>query len=153
MNEFTKWLVAERKSRNLTQDELAVELKVHTRSISLWESGKGTPNRNMTRRLAEYFGVLPEVLLEAVRGRKMGLKAADRKSGAMMLPPILASRIERLASRSSMSPDDWLDKMLASMERQAQTAMELMPDIAGKIGIKDGNRIAAKNDDPKKRQP
>ena len=46
-----------RKSRNLTQEELAEALYVSRTAISKWESGRGYPNIESLKAIAKFFGV------------------------------------------------------------------------------------------------
>ena len=52
-----------RKSKNLTQQRLAVELGVDQASISSYESGKYFPTVEVLVKIASYFGVSTDYLL------------------------------------------------------------------------------------------
>ena len=46
-----------RKSRNMSQEDLARDLKVSRSLIGLYEVGKRTPSLNMAKRVAKYFNM------------------------------------------------------------------------------------------------
>lgn len=52
-----------RKQKNITQEKLASILFVSRTAISKWESGKGYPNIDSLKRIAEYFNVTVDELL------------------------------------------------------------------------------------------
>jgi len=52
-----------RISKNLSQEELSEILKVRKSSISNWETGKATPTFDMLTKIAQYFGVTIDYLL------------------------------------------------------------------------------------------
>lgn len=52
-----------RTSKNLSQEELSQILEVRKSSISNWETGKSTPTFDMLTKIAEYFGVTIDYLL------------------------------------------------------------------------------------------
>ncbi|MGM0436434.1 MAG: helix-turn-helix domain-containing protein [Bacillota bacterium] len=53
-----------RKQKGFTQKELARELNVSDKTISKWETGRGTPDITMVKRLSRVLGVSPNVFLE-----------------------------------------------------------------------------------------
>lgn len=54
-----------RKQKGLTQEELAKELYVSRTAISKWESGRGTPNIESLRAIANFFSVTVDELLSS----------------------------------------------------------------------------------------
>lgn len=54
-----------RKQKGLTQEELARELYVSRTAISKWESGRGIPNIESLKAIAEYFSVTVDELLSS----------------------------------------------------------------------------------------
>lgn len=65
-----RWfLVAARKAKGLTQEELAKELGTTQKSVAEWESGKVNPNANSVKALEAFFGIPAEkLLLEGASG-------------------------------------------------------------------------------------
>ena len=63
--EFHEKLQRLRKSRGLTQEELAQALFVSRTAISKWESGRGYPNIDSLKAIAGYFSVTVDELLSA----------------------------------------------------------------------------------------
>ena len=61
--EFHEKLQELRKSRGLTQEELAEELYVSRTAISKWESGRGYPNIDSLKEISNYFSVTIDELL------------------------------------------------------------------------------------------
>ena len=63
--EFNEKLQELRKSRGLTQDELAEKLYVSRTAISKWESGKGYPSIDSLKAISEFFSVSIDALLSS----------------------------------------------------------------------------------------
>ena len=61
--EFCEKLCKLRKSRNLTQEELAEALYVSRTAVSKWESGRGYPSIDSLREISNYFSVTIDELL------------------------------------------------------------------------------------------
>ena len=61
--EFNKKLQELRKSRSLTQEELAEALFVSRTAISKWESGRGYPSIDSLREISRYFSVTIDDLI------------------------------------------------------------------------------------------
>lgn len=53
-----------RKERDLTQKQVAAALHVSTQAVSKWERGLGCPDVSLLPRVADYFGVTMERLLQ-----------------------------------------------------------------------------------------
>lgn len=73
--EFGEKLQALRKSRGLTQEELAGALYVSRTAISKWESNRGYPSIDSLKEISAYFSVSIDDLLfgdkKAEKGQKM----------------------------------------------------------------------------------
>jgi transcriptional regulator with XRE-family HTH domain len=61
--EFHEKLQELRKQRGLTQEELAAALYVSRTAISKWESGRGYPNLDSLKALAQFYSVTVDELL------------------------------------------------------------------------------------------
>ena len=61
--EFNEKLQELRKSRGLTQEELAEKLYVSRTAVSKWESGRGYPNIDSLKAIARLFSVSIDDLL------------------------------------------------------------------------------------------
>ena len=61
--EFYEKLQELRKSRGLTQEELAEELYVSRTAISKWESGRGYPSIDSLKEISNYFSITIDELL------------------------------------------------------------------------------------------
>lgn len=66
-----------RKSRGITQEELAREFGISNQAVSKWESGQSCPDIQLLPQLAEYFGVSIDEL--------MGYKPADTSKDLLLL--------------------------------------------------------------------
>lgn len=55
--EFNEKLQELRKSRGLTQEELAEALFVSRTAVSKWESGRGYPSIDSLKEISKYFSV------------------------------------------------------------------------------------------------
>lgn len=56
-------LQALRKSRGLSQEQLALELNVSRQAVSKWELGESTPDLDKLRALCAFFGVTSDYLI------------------------------------------------------------------------------------------
>ena len=63
--EFNQKLQQLRKNKGLTQEELAGRLYVSRTAISKWESGRGYPNIESLKAIADFFSVTVDELLSA----------------------------------------------------------------------------------------
>jgi transcriptional regulator with XRE-family HTH domain len=63
--EFHEKLQELRKTKGLTQEELAKELYVSRTAISKWESGKGYPNIDSLKEISKFFSVTIDELLSS----------------------------------------------------------------------------------------
>lgn len=61
--EFSEKLQELRKSRSMTQEELAKELLVSRTAISKWESGRGYPSIDSLKEISRYFCVTIDELI------------------------------------------------------------------------------------------
>ena len=63
MNKFCKRLISLRKSKNMTQQELAKNLGIGKTTISNYETGYSSPDIEMLSKIATYFNVSADFLL------------------------------------------------------------------------------------------
>lgn len=61
---FAEKIFSLRKSRNLTQEQLAEQLNVSRQSISKWESGQATPELEKVVAMSQIFDVTIDYLLK-----------------------------------------------------------------------------------------
>lgn len=95
--EFHEKLQELRKSRGLTQEELAEDLYVSRTAISKWESGRGYPSIDSLREISKYFSVTiddllssEKVLVIAERENRLNLRnLCDLLIGVMDLSSLL----------------------------------------------------------------
>lgn len=66
--EFGEKLQGLRKNKGMTQEELAEKLFVSRAAVSKWESGRGYPNIDSLKALAEFFDVTVDELLSVAHG-------------------------------------------------------------------------------------
>lgn len=65
--DFSEKLRELRKKKGLTQDELADAIYVSRTAISKWESGRGYPNIDSLKNIAQFFGVSVDELLSSTQ--------------------------------------------------------------------------------------
>lgn len=75
--EFNKKLQELRKQKGLTQEELAAALYVSRTAISKWESGRGYPNIDSLKAIAQYFDITIDALLSG--NELLTIAEEDRK--------------------------------------------------------------------------
>ena len=75
--EFGEKLLNLRKSRGLTQEELAQALYVSRTAVSKWESGRGYPSIESLKGIAGYFSVTVD---ELISGEKLLSMAEKEKT-------------------------------------------------------------------------
>ena len=78
--EFHEKLAELRKSRGLTQEELAEALYVSRTAISKWESGRGYPSIDSLKEISRYFSVTID---ELIYPREMITAAEDDKKATL----------------------------------------------------------------------
>jgi len=66
-NKIGKFIISERKAKNLTQAKLAEKLFVSEKTVSKWENGNGIPDTNTLPKLCEIFDVSLNELLSGER--------------------------------------------------------------------------------------
>ena len=102
--EFNEKLQALRKSRGLTQEELAEALFVSRTAISKWESGRGYPSIDSLKEISKYFSVTIDELMTgeklisiAKRNRKTNLSSTgSRYRRACSLPVFIIFGIKEI---------------------------------------------------------
>ena len=81
--EFNEKLQKLRKDKAMTQEELAEALFVSRTAVSKWESGRGYPNIDSLKRLAEFFGVTVDAMLSC--DEVLSIAEEDQKMKTMHL--------------------------------------------------------------------
>lgn len=85
--EFNEKLQMLRADKNMTQEELAKELYVSRTAISKWESGRGYPNIDSLKAIAEYFHVTIDELIgteEIITLAEQDIKNSYKKHTALI---------------------------------------------------------------------
>ena len=77
---FGTFLCLLRKEKGLTQRELAEELGVTDKAVSRWEKGKNYPDIEIVQRIAEFFDVSINELLQGERIPEEYMKAASDRN-------------------------------------------------------------------------
>jgi len=60
---LAKNLIKYRKSKNLTQAELAEKLNYSDKAVSKWERGESFPDLSVLKQIADFYGVSVDTLL------------------------------------------------------------------------------------------
>ncbi len=107
--EFHEKLQELRKQRGLTQEELAQRLYVSRTAVSKWESGRGCPNIESLKAIANFFSVTVDALLSSdevltlaeksqrqtkTHARDLTFGLLDLCFSLLLFLPLLASRGE-----------------------------------------------------------
>ena len=113
--EFNEKLQELRKSRGLTQEELAQALFVSRTAISKWESGRGYPSLDSLKQISRFFAVsideliCPEEILSAAEDEKKAsldryltllCGALDILTGLLLFLPVFGNGAETADSVS-----------------------------------------------------
>lgn len=80
MAHFYDMLKSLRKSKGLSQSELAKILDISTSSVGMYESGKRQPNFYTEEKIAKFFGVS----LDTLRGNP--IESVSKKANGIMIP-------------------------------------------------------------------
>ena len=59
-----------RKSKNMTQEELAFQLNVSRTTVTMWENGESLPRSNLLPKLAQILGCTVDDLLRCEEGEE-----------------------------------------------------------------------------------
>lgn len=77
---FGAKLTALRSEKGVTQDEVANALDISNKTVSKWENGSSSPDLEMLVRIAEYFDVSTDYLLNVSRKESVNIaEAIDRE--------------------------------------------------------------------------
>lgn len=109
-----------RKERNLGQKELAAFLSLSTGTISNYENGVHSPDLNTLCKLAEYFGVTTDYLLNRTNYRYDPKKMSQRLSRDYTLSDV----VDVVLSCSESSVDHLMEYALFLRTRQEQRDAE-----------------------------
>ena len=90
--EFNEKLQELRKSRGLTQEELAKDLFVSRTAISKWESGRGYPSIDSLKEISNYFSVTIDELLSG--DRLISIAERENKSNIRYMCDILLGIVD-----------------------------------------------------------
>ena len=91
--EFHEKLQELRKSRGLTQEELAECLFVSRTAISKWESGRGYPSIDSLKEIANYFSVSIDELLSSEK--MLSLAEKENKTLEKFLSDLILKESEK----------------------------------------------------------
>lgn len=90
--EFNEKLQALRKSRGLTQEELAEALFVSRTAVSKWESGRGYPSIDSLKEISKYFSVTID---ELMTGEKLiSIAEKENKSNIQKMCNLLTGIVD-----------------------------------------------------------
>ena len=122
--EFCQKLQELRKGKGLTQDELAKRLFVSRTAISKWESGRGYPNIQSLKEIANFFSVTVDELLSGEEVIKIAEEDNARKQkhardwvfGVLDIGALLLFFLPFFADRSGNSVQTGAFLMLTGMQ-------------------------------------
>ena len=152
-----------RKSRGLSQEQLAAELDVSRQAISKWECGDSTPDLDKLRAICTYFGVTTDYLIwenqedapkAAVPAKERAARGRNEVFSNALLSALLLAGIAALWSslRISFANDAMVHIILAvaaiaaailSMTAWKQRGRVIAPLIAATGAVLALSRLAA----------
>ena len=94
--EFHEKLQELRKSRNMTQEELAQALFVSRAAISKWESGRGYPSIDSLKELSRFFSVTIDELIAS--GEALSAAEADQRAAVGRYVAFLCNALDILTA-------------------------------------------------------
>lgn len=101
-------LKKQRKSRELTQEQLADILGVSFQSVSKWERGEGYPDIEMLPVIAEYFGITTDELMGMKEIRDLAdVKKILDKEKENMSKGLIKENIKLLAEAVKIHPNNY----------------------------------------------
>lgn len=72
-----KFIAQKRKSKNLTQEQLAQKLGVSNKTISKWETGKCMPDYSVVKSLCEELGITVAELMDGEAAEEKSFRGYD----------------------------------------------------------------------------
>lgn len=90
--EFSEKLQILRKQKGMTQEELAETLFVSRAAVSKWESGRGYPNIDSLKAIAQHFSVTIDELLSG--GELLTLAEEDTKQRQTLLRDVMCGLLD-----------------------------------------------------------
>ncbi len=100
--EFSEKLQQLRKQKGLTQEQLAEKLYVSRAAVSKWESGRGWPNLESLKDIAEFFGITVDELLSG--GELLDAARADKKQALGRLSGLMFAGLDVVAAAFLLLP-------------------------------------------------
>lgn len=88
-----------RKEKNLTQKDLANELKVSDKAISRWETGKGFPDVDSLQSLSKFFGI---TINELLAGEKAETKTIEEIAEENIISAIVETEKSKKTKKSTV---------------------------------------------------
>ena len=88
-----------RKEKNLTQKDLANELKVSDKAISRWETGKGFPDVDSLQSLSKFFGI---TINELLAGEKAETKTIEEIAEENIISAIVETEKNKKTKKSTI---------------------------------------------------
>ena len=88
-----------RKEKNLTQKDLADELKVSDKAISRWETGKGFPDVDSLQALSKFFSV---TINELLAGEKAETKTIEEIAEENIISAIVETEKNKKTKKSTI---------------------------------------------------
>jgi len=145
---FARNLRQLRKSRGLTQAQLADQLFVSTQAVSKWERGESSPDISHVRKLTELLRVSADALLGIALDKPSGLLAVDgggtKTEFALILPDgtLLQRFVLEGANPNNTSLQHSFTVLCQGIDRVLQSNIRLLGVYIGCAGMSSGNNAA-----------
>ena len=123
MLEFERRIKSLRKSRNITQEQLAGYLDVSPQAVSRWETGASCPDISLLPQIAELFGITTDELLGVNETEKRReINAVVTETSALIEKNITEEPIRTLRSALKKYPNN--DRLLCTLMYALYAASE-----------------------------
>jgi len=138
-----------RRSRRMTQADLAHRLFVSVQAISKWERGESLPDVSHVCALTRIFNVSADVLLGITAEAEMALLAVDgggTKTEMVLIRPdghLLKRLVLPGSNPNSVSRETCIEILCQGINQMQQTKIRLLGIYVGGSGLGSGNHGAA----------
>lgn len=131
-----------RKSKKLTQKELAVKAGINKNSIARYEQGKVSPTETLIRKIAQALDIYPSELLENVSNENHELNSDEKQEFNMSFWGTVVDNAKKLAASEKSEEIDLIFPLIYSAYKilaQAKTKGENNFNVHGSVNVKQEN--------------
>ena len=103
MNDFSQRLATARKTRKLTQSQVAEKLEVSFQAVSLWERGETTPELEKIVEIANLYGVTTDWLLKGTEEQRIEIDFEEPLSDRLFNEERMYTYVKTYATMKGLS--------------------------------------------------